>query len=514
MATAKKTPSTSGQSAGTRAALVLSAGAPTAPLIAGALCAMYNEGYRFDRIYTSGASALLGLMLVAPRMRIPGESKLSTRERLERKIELLGNPDIRLQQLRSIVDHLGVADSIYRFFPVGYKAFYKASPFTRLFREWASLLKFDLTADQAAHGGKSYGLNALKERQLGRVRELLREETKASPKTDRLARLYNDWIDFAASVMTPGMPPFATRALCTPFPFLEDMVDFDLLKCWNGRIYMPGYDLTRQAFDWAKAEADQGSDKTSQIKLRNPYARNPTGSPLRHRIVQFTNRPSKSEDTNTPSKSEYTNKPSKGEEQHLQGPAEFRACLAFPFIYPLGSLSQDGKRHVYIEGATQDPINEEGWISDIADGPDGVKKLFIVDTLGSKKMEDQLLRESGSLWEAYGLSIVATIVGAARARQDDLYWEMKRYNETPGIKEAEKITCVDFVDDYLKKNDLPDHIWSWNRSNLDKLFGVGQELVTRFLGKDSQTGTTRPPPVVGIAKNPFDGPEYSIRSDS
>lgn len=38
----------------TKTVLVLSAGAPNSPLMAGALCAMYDQGITFDIIYTSG----------------------------------------------------------------------------------------------------------------------------------------------------------------------------------------------------------------------------------------------------------------------------------------------------------------------------------------------------------------------------------------------------------------------------------------------------------------------------
>lgn len=39
-----------------KTALILSAGAPHSPLIAGALCALWDTGKTFDVIYTSGAT--------------------------------------------------------------------------------------------------------------------------------------------------------------------------------------------------------------------------------------------------------------------------------------------------------------------------------------------------------------------------------------------------------------------------------------------------------------------------
>ena len=89
-----------------KTALILSAGAPHSPLIAGALCALWDTGRTFDVIYTSGAGALLGLLYAAPKGKEPKEA------------------------LKSLVD-LGVSDLIYRLLPIGYKTFFKPGPFTR-----------------------------------------------------------------------------------------------------------------------------------------------------------------------------------------------------------------------------------------------------------------------------------------------------------------------------------------------------------------------------------------------
>src|SRR5215470_18599858 len=95
-----------------RIGLVIGGGAPHSPLMAGALYALLEAGKKFRVVYTSGAGALVGLLYVAP---------------------VGGSPTAAL---RRVVD-LGVADHIYDVFPVGYKAFYKAGPWTRLFRQWA-----------------------------------------------------------------------------------------------------------------------------------------------------------------------------------------------------------------------------------------------------------------------------------------------------------------------------------------------------------------------------------------
>src|SRR5215467_1383799 len=93
--------------------LVLSAGAPHSPLAAGALYALQEHmvegaGRHFDVIMTSGGGALIGLLFVAPTQGDPRGA------------------------LRDIVNW-GVADPIYRLFPLGYKTFFKPGPFTPLF---------------------------------------------------------------------------------------------------------------------------------------------------------------------------------------------------------------------------------------------------------------------------------------------------------------------------------------------------------------------------------------------
>jgi hypothetical protein len=446
-------------------ALVMSAGAPTAPLIAGILCRLYRDGYRFRTIYTSGGSALLGLMLVAPRLRIDGEEEKSKADRIAAKLELLSGPgglDARLEGLERIADTLGVDDAIHRFLPVGYKAFHKASPFVNAFAGLAAPLKYD--TDGAVR--KAGGLDALKKRYdhwietkvfAGTKDETQEEKEARELRLKRARRLRNDTIDLATAVLTPGGVMPGMRGLCTPLPFLEELVDFELLEAWTGEIYMPAYDLTMDTF------------KTKNGK-REPQ----------RRILQFTNKRGKLKD----------------DERLLAGPAEFRACFSFPFIYPPASLDQQGARHAFLEGAAQDPINQEGWLDEIVERPPGdeegapvergqrIDRVLIIDTLGAKKMEKHLLREPKGLWDAYGLSIVTAIVGSARARNADLKWELDYYHENPAHKdemERTRVLWTDLIEDYLRDDDLPDDIWAWKHSNLDRMLNSGTELAQRFL---------------------------------
>ena len=79
-----------------KAVLVLSGGAPHAALLAGALAAIYRANKTFDIFYTSGGGALMALLFIGAKGKRPDEA------------------------LRDVVE-FGVADAIYRWFPVGYK---------------------------------------------------------------------------------------------------------------------------------------------------------------------------------------------------------------------------------------------------------------------------------------------------------------------------------------------------------------------------------------------------------
>ena len=458
------------------AALVLSAGAPTAPLIAGALCKLYRNGYRFRTIYTSGGSALLGLMLVAPRFRIPNEDRMTKPERVKAKLEVLRKDEtrglkVRLGPLERIADTLGIDDAIYRFLPVGYKAFHKASPFVRTFTALAQPLKLG----SAGNSGRGSGLDALKtryERWLGKV---FNDRDGRKGKVERIKRLHDDSVDLATSVLTPGGILPGMRGLCTPLPFLDDLVDFELLEAWAGEIYMPAYDMTMKAYEVVRQR-----DGAIEVVPKR-------------RVLQFTNKPT--------DRHEH-------DERLLAGPEEFRACFSFPFIYPPASLAEGGTLHAFTEGAAQDPINQEGWLDEVVERPvdrdaaaggersQEIDRVLMIDTLGAKKMEDHLLREPKGLWQAYGLSLVNAIVGSARARNDDLKWELAQYHSTDRKHardlDRKPVKWADLVEDYLQDDDLPDDIWAWKHSNLARMFTVGGELAQRFLdGQVSATGRSR-----------------------
>ena len=162
---------------------ILSGGAPNSPLVAGALAAVYDLGKTFDTIYASGAGGLVGMVFLAPNGQTPSAA---------------------LQSMLNVA----VDDSIYQFFPVGYKTFHKNSPFTKTF----------IKAGLALH--------------------LTNPLFPAS-----LQRFYNDAIDFWFTAFCPSATTVFSQGLCLPFPFVAELVDFTLLRSpsMDGRFFMNAY---------------------------------------------------------------------------------------------------------------------------------------------------------------------------------------------------------------------------------------------------------------------------------
>src|SRR5262245_50822345 len=186
---------------GSKVALVLGAGAPHSPLMAGALYALYQNfpverrKRMFDIIYTSGAGALIGLLLAAPKN---------------------GKPD---EALQSIVD-FAISDAIYSLLPVNYKTFQKPGPFTRPIHQLAQLFKI----------GDEFPIRPLDHPQspLGNWFNSVVGAGQAwrNAGDGGIARLYNDLVDLWAAAITPTTLTPWSEGICDPLPFLDDLVDF------------------------------------------------------------------------------------------------------------------------------------------------------------------------------------------------------------------------------------------------------------------------------------------------
>jgi len=379
-----------------KTALILSAGAPHSPLIAGALCALWDTGKTFDVIYTSGAGALLGLLYGAPKGKKPREA------------------------LESLVD-LGVSDPIYRLLPIGYKTFFKPGPFTQPIRQLAQFFKI---------GGRPLPYLERPVTGLGHVyNEWLRWWDTAEG--GELKRFYNDLVDLWAAAITPTPLNYWSKGVCDPLPFLEDLVDFGEVSKMPFHFYMNAFSVTERHQTLyankgpAAPRAFRSQDyRTRDIQLAAP---NPKTKKGRHAVGGGT-------EENDATKSDSAKS---GMKMHLfynrrkdEGirPQDVRAAFAYPFIYP--PVTIDGE--VYFEGAGRDPISFGNLLVDPDEGlvrkdvPD-IERVVLIDILGA--LDRYLLRQPRDLLDAFSLSIVVPAVAHARKEIARFWTALEEANE-------------------------------------------------------------------------------------
>ncbi|MFC4160322.1 patatin-like phospholipase family protein [Chitinimonas lacunae] len=188
----------SSSSRGSGNALVIGGGAPNSTYMAGALAAFAAAGVEFDVISASGAGALIGLLYLAPRRADP------------------------LSALAATVD-FGVADPIYRLFPVNYKVFHKPGALAEQFRAC-------LPPRWPLWPG--YG--------------------------EEWLHLCNDWLQLSLSSWCPSDLGWHSQGMCAHVPFVADVVDFDRLRESRTRFYLHAFNLTRrQMVLWDQHQLDE-----------------------------------------------------------------------------------------------------------------------------------------------------------------------------------------------------------------------------------------------------------------
>ncbi len=166
-----------------KVAAVLTAGAPTSPLMAGALAAVYEANRTYHYIFSSGSGSLIGLSLVAPKAKTPPEA-------LEGLIDLM------------------VADPVYRTIPLDHKVFFKSGPWSELFRRLTPYYQI------------------------------------RNPKTPA-GKVFNDRVSQFISAVAPTTLNFFSRGLCNPNPWIEDFVDFKKLRSFGGHFTVNAYNISK-----------------------------------------------------------------------------------------------------------------------------------------------------------------------------------------------------------------------------------------------------------------------------
>jgi predicted acylesterase/phospholipase RssA len=370
----------------THAALILSAGAPHSSLMAGALCALHERGKTFDIIYTSGAGVLIGLLLVAPRGKEPE------------------------QALRDIVE-LGIADPIYRLFPVNYKAFVKPGPFTQPMRRLARRLKL---------GGEApFRPIARPVTPIGHLYNAW-IETWSTLSGDGVRRLYNDLVDLWAAALTPTTLSFFSQGLCEQLPFLEEIVDFDRLRRFPGEFYINAFNVTDERMEVF------GKDAITPEHVRAAFA------------YPFIYRPGR-----------------------LDGKIYFEGADRDPL-----SFGQDEEEpEPGGPGRMADGTGSRfvGVVREIDRGR--IRTVILLDILDS--LERDLLREPRNLWDAYGISIMTPVVALAKRERKQL--------EAALAAEARRQAFEYINVPFRVPGELAPQLTDWSYSNLARMFAIGYE---------------------------------------
>jgi len=172
-----------------RIGVLVSGGAPNLHLAAGALCAFYEHGIRFDLIGTAGAGALPALLYTVPKNGDPAAS------------------------LKSTV-YINIHDLIYSVIPDNYKIFLKRGPWTEAFwRLGRGLPHFDLTPDDRPHSG--------------------------------LRRFFNDSIGLMVAALTPTTLWYGSTSVCTRAGVIDDLVNWPALSTHPTKFFLNAFDLGR-----------------------------------------------------------------------------------------------------------------------------------------------------------------------------------------------------------------------------------------------------------------------------
>jgi NTE family protein len=182
--------------------LVLSGGAPVLTFMAGALVALDERNVKFDVISTSGAGMLVGLLYAAPKRRT-GDIKRD-----------------RAAALKNTVN-MGVSDEIYDLLPVNFKVFYKPGLLADLYRQWLADV----------------------------YRQWLRLFTPLRFADPRVQRYVTDLWALAFANLSPSSLNLSSLGLCAHAPWVEEFVDFERLKDFDGDFFINAYNLTRNKME-------------------------------------------------------------------------------------------------------------------------------------------------------------------------------------------------------------------------------------------------------------------------
>ncbi|WP_374489266.1 patatin-like phospholipase family protein [Zoogloea sp.] len=179
-----------------RIGIALGGGAPNSTLIAGALVAFAEAKTHFDIMATSGAGALMGLLYRCPQG---------------------GDPVEALTRWARV----GIADELYKLFPVNHKVFMKPGDQAHRFRQ------------------------ALEDHPMMQIYRQVFPQ----------GGLFHDLCNLTLASLCPSNLSKKSLGLCAHLPFVEDYVDFEQGRQLPGEFYFNAFNLDRSSMRiWNKAE--------------------------------------------------------------------------------------------------------------------------------------------------------------------------------------------------------------------------------------------------------------------
>jgi NTE family protein len=392
-----------------RLILTLSGGAPHSPLMAGALCAVKEnirddelnggKGY-FDAIYTAGGGALVGLLLIAPK---GGDAPAALRKMVK----------------------MGIADPIYKMFPLAYKVFVKPGPLVPFFQEWGELFKRStshlrffratVTTFLKLWGGPSPVSEPRWCQQFG--------------PDDPDRRLFEDWVDLVFTALAPSsLAPWST-GLCEIVPYLEDLVDFEALKKYKGRFYLNAFNLSTQKEDRFMLKDIDATHVRAALAYPFIY---PPGRIGHHLYSEGASH-------------DPVLMPQARDPLFPDGIEDPLSSLWFD------AMETDYRRHLKEKLKKNLRLKRNGTI-------------VCVDILGS--LGKSVLRKPRDLWDAYGLSMIAPIVELAQK-------DHARFRQIDNQR-----LFLDWYDQLDMPYDFTQfhpEILDWKYSNLSKMWDLGYE---------------------------------------
>jgi predicted acylesterase/phospholipase RssA len=173
--------------------VLVSGGAPTLHLAAGALCAFHEHNVQFQVLAAAGAGALPALLYMVPKKTDPETA------------------------LKSLVD-INIHDAIYDLIPSNYKVFFKYGPVAPLFWQLGQMIPhFPLhPSERSTNAGK---------------------------------RLYNDFIDLVTAAITPTTLNYWSKSVLNRVQVVNDLVDWNALPNAPQAFFLNTFSLETQRLE-------------------------------------------------------------------------------------------------------------------------------------------------------------------------------------------------------------------------------------------------------------------------